>query len=356
MARKLLNEPVFSLPPYSVEAVFTAKAETVDWGLTLLGIPQLWRITKGENIRIAVLDTGCAHLTHPDLRDAVEKARDFTGSQSGFTDVAGHGSHVCGVVAARENSSGVIGVAPQSKLLIAKVLDDNGSGKMAYIVKGIEWAISERVDIISMSLGSSQGHPKLEAACKKAYEAGIFIVAAAGNEGPSLDTVGYPARYETTVSVGSIDRRRKISRFSSRGRRVDVVAPGDGILSCYPPRGLAKLSGSSQATPFVAGVLALALAKHKKFGSPSDIKTRDAVVEHLKKYATDLGENGWDSSYGYGMINPATLLGDIQANIKSVEGITINLADLKPALRKQAQALFGPEASLVLSKAMGDSK
>lgn len=308
-AQKTANEPIFVLPPYKVEQVFTTYAETVDWGLTLFGIPQLWRLSKGNGVKVAVLDTGCA-LNHPDLKDAILKAKDFTRSPSGPTDVQGHGTHCCGVIAARENSTGVIGVAPEAGLLVGKVLGDNGSGSLTSVVAGIDWALKEGAHVISMSLGSPQGDAALKAACQRAADAGVFVIAAAGNEGPSLDTVGYPGLYETTIAVGAIDAKKKIASFSSRGKAVDIVAPGVDILSCYPPRNLAKLSGTSMATPFVAGVVALMLAKHRELGTETDLKTTADLLKHLKETAVDAGPAGLDTAYGWGLINPAQLLAD----------------------------------------------
>jgi len=297
-----MSDTVFRIPPYKVEAVFTTKAETVDWGIDLLGIKPFWRHTKGEGVKVAVLDTGIA-MRHPDLKDAIADAKDFTRSRSGVADVQGHGTGVAGIVAARENSSGVIGVAPKAKLLVAKVLDDDGAGRGEYIMKGVEWAVKSGADIISMSLGSIDNVAGLkkviDAASKKA-----FVICAAGNEGPDLGTVNYPAKYESTVSVGAIDRRRKVAKFSSRGGRVDIVAPGDRILCTYPPRGLARMSGSSMATPLVSGVVALMLSS----GNASKIKTSKQLIKQLRSTAVDMGRPGKDPHYGWGIINPTKLL------------------------------------------------
>lgn len=301
------NDPIFTLPPYKVEAVYSTYAETMDWGLELLNIPVLWRQSKGEGAKVAVLDTGIA-TNHPDLKDAIKGAKDFTRSRSGVEDVQGHGTHVAGTIAARENSSGVIGVAPQAELYIGKVLGDNGSGAAPWIAEGIRWAIKKGVHIISMSLGAPIPQATIEAAIKEALDAGVFVIAAAGNEGPTIDTVGWPARYENVVSVGSIDRQRRVSRFSSRGEQVDIVAPGDQILSCYPPRGLAKLSGTSMATPFVSGVVALKVSRQMKFPGGDPIDSPQELLKVLRESATDMHVPGFDPHYGYGIIDPNALL------------------------------------------------
>ena len=297
-----MSEVVLRIPPFKVEAVFTACSETVDWGIDLLGIQPFWRHTKGGGIKIAVLDTGIA-LTHPDLQDAILDAKDFTNSRSGPSDTLGHGTAVAGIMAARENSSGVIGVAPKSKLLIAKVLDDNGAGTARAVLDSLNWAAEQGAHVISMSLGTVTEVPGLHQEIKKAAKR-CRIICAAGNEGPDLGTVNYPARFPETISVGAIDRRRKIAKFSSRGGTVDIVAPGDRILTTYPPRGLARMNGTSMATPLVSGVVALMLS------SPSGIKikTTKGLRKVLRETAVDMGAPGRDPHYGWGIINPTKLL------------------------------------------------
>lgn len=303
-----MTSPVYKLPPFTVDKVMLATAETIDWGLRLLNIPPLWQETKGEGIKVAVLDTGIA-LEHPDLKPAVLDARDFTRSSSGPSDVQGHGTHVAGIVAARRNAHGIVGVAPMAKILAAKVLNDEGTGSSDEIVAGIRWATEAGADILSLSLGSPAPDPDIHLALVSAIHQGKFVITAAGNEGPDLDTVGYPAGYPEMVAVGSIDRRQHLSRFSSRGRQVDVVAPGDGITSCYPPRGFATLSGTSMATPFVSGVVALMLSKHRKHGGKTTVRNQRDLVEHLCKTSMDAGPSGMDPLYGCGILDPKKLIG-----------------------------------------------
>lgn len=338
----LENDPIFSIPPYKVEQVFATYSETMDWGLELMGVPGIWKLSKGEGAKVAILDTGIA-LEHPDLRDSIADAKDFTNSRSGPNDVQGHGTHVAGTVAARENSSGVIGVAPKALLWVAKVLGDNGSGNAVSIAQGIEWAINNKVHIISMSLGSSIPIPLIENAIKKAVKAGIFVICAAGNEGPTLGTVGYPARYKEAISVGSIDRRRRVSRFSSRGPQVDIVAPGDQILSCYPPKGLAKLSGTSMATPFVSGIVALKVARQMKFPGGDPINSQQELMKVLRESATDMHTPGHDSHYGYGILNPNDLMKYGAIPVKPPEdgsshsALSLDPSDFSDSGRKKVQ-------------------
>ena len=302
-----MPSPVYRLPPFKVDKVMLATAETIDWGLKLLGIPLLWKETQGEGIKVGVLDTGIA-LEHPDLQPAILEARDFTRSPSAAYDAQGHGTHVSGIIAARRNAKGIVGVAPQSKIIAAKVLNDEGAGTSQDIVAGIHWAIAFGADILSMSLGSPEPDEEIHQALLLAISKGIFVITAAGNEGPDLDTVGYPAGFPEMVAVGSIDRRKRLSQFSSRGRQVDVVAPGDEITSCYPPRSYATLSGTSMATPFISGVVALALAKHRKIGGKTPLRTQQDLIEHLCRTSAEAGLDGFDPLYGCGIVNPAKLI------------------------------------------------
>lgn len=301
------DSPIFKLPPFKVTELILSLSETVDWGLNMLNIPSLWRATEGEGINVAVLDTGIA-LNHPDLAGAVipDGARDFTSSPHGIGDQQGHGTHCAGIIAARRNHLGVAGVAPKCNLLVGKVLSDSGSGTGRWIAEGVAWAVEKKADVISMSLGSQVSLPEVHDAIIAASEAGVFVIAAAGND--SLNHVDYPGAYSETVTVGSINRNRRLSSYSSIGPEVSIVAPGEDIKSCYPPYSYATLSGTSMATPFVAGVVALTLAKHRSFGGSSPITSRDELIRHLLMTATDMGAEGFDDRFGYGLINPESFV------------------------------------------------
>jgi subtilisin family serine protease len=209
----------------------------------------------------------------------------------------------------------VVGVAPDSKLLVGKVLNDSGVGSVASIVKGIEWAVSKKADIISMSFGSSYSEPKIKDAIEYAASKKILLVAAAGNEGPGPQTVGYPARYPQVLSVAAIDPNKKVAKFSSRGPEVDIAAPGVDILSTYPPRNYAKLSGTSMATPFVAGVVAL-LVSFDRGRASTRVKNYQDLIDLVKATSFDSGQVGFDNEYGWGLINPKGLILGMSASSK----------------------------------------
>jgi len=299
----------FTLPPFTLTAEVEPAdvKEIIDWGLQSLGIPDIWKDTQGEGVKVAVLDTG-VDLEHPDLKAALVGSKDFTGD--GVQDGNGHGTHCSGIVLARQDGKGVIGVAPKAQLLIGKVLSNRGSGTLKGIADGIDWALEQGADIISMSLGARSGSPVLEKAVRKIIDNGKIVIVAAGNDGSGRDTINYPGAYKDVICVGSINREMRRSRFSSTGANLTVVAPGEDILSCYPPKKFAKLSGTSMATPFVAGLAALILAKHRKHGGKTPCENQKQMFEHLTKVALDVEDKGWDKNTGWGIVNPKKSLGD----------------------------------------------
>jgi subtilisin family serine protease len=209
------------------------------------------------------------------------------------------------------------------------VLGDDGSGSEQSVADGITWAISAGADIISMSLGSSQPSPVIYAAIQAACAAGKFIICAAGNDGEQAgqDTVDYPGRWKETIAVAAVDDTGQVADFSSRGPEVDIAAPGVNILSTFLNGGYARLSGTSMATPFVSGVVALALSKHRALGGATPLSDVDDLREHLQKSADAAGSGPNDPAYGWGLIDPTRLL--------AVDDIppTTPATDAIPALR-----------------------
>lgn len=308
----MFREPIYRLPPYRVETVLKALAETIDWGLSSYGVPELWQQTRGHGVRVAVLDTGIDDA-HPDLIDTILESQDFTNSRIGYRDVAGHGTHVAGIIAARNNEFGVVGICPELKhegggLLVGKVLGDDGAGTDATVTQGIEWAAARGTHVISMSLGSPIYSESMHHAIRRAVASGIFVICAAGNNGRD-NSVDYPGKLGETVAVAAVDRHGRLAAFSSRGPEVDIAAPGQDVLSTFPREQYAKLSGTSMATPFVTGVVALMLAKHRLHPGRTPVKTFEQLLDHLARTATDAGSAGKDPAYGYGLINPTSMLG-----------------------------------------------
>ena len=302
-----MSDVIFRLPPYRVQHVVTSLSERVDLSISSYGIRELWQQTQGEDIKVAVLDTGC-DLDHPDLRDAIVAVKDFSGSHSGANDHDGHGTHTAGTIGARANDLGVIGVAPKCQLGIGKVLGDDGSGAHEWIAAGILWAAEDfGADVISMSLGSGQSSRIIMSALLRATKAGAFVICAAGNDGMP-NSVNWPGRREETIAVGAVDRDGRAARFSSRGPQVDIAAPGVDILSTWKRGRYAKLSGTSMATPFVSGVVTLMLSKHRQHGGKTPVVTVADLRQHLQKTARDVGTPGHDDATGWGLIQPEAML------------------------------------------------
>lgn len=248
--------------PYAVIETM-ADINEVPSGVELIQAPKIWSETKGKGITVAILDTGCDH-NHPDLEKQIIGGRNFTDDDRNnpniFLDYNGHGTHVAGTIAAQQNTGGVVGVAPEASLLIVKVLNKQGSGKYEWIINGINYAIEQKVDIISMSLGGPHDSTDLHEAIKTAVANNILVVCAAGNEGDGVDSTDefeYPGYYNEVITVGAINNKRQTSNFTNSHNEIDVVAPGEAILSTYLNGKYAKLTGTSMATPHVSGALAL---------------------------------------------------------------------------------------------------
>jgi subtilisin family serine protease len=212
-----------------------SNAQNTPYGITLVRAPQVWPVTQGEGVKVGVIDTGMDY-NHPDLKDRYKGGFDFVANDSDPMDENGHGTHVAGTVAGSDNGKGVVGVAPKADLYALRVLDAKGSGNLSNIIKAIDWAIDHKLNIISLSLGSSESSDVEEAAFKKAADAGVLAIAASGNAYGEMgvDGLSFPAGYNTVISVGAIDRNSAIADFSQRGADLSVVAPGVSVMSSYP--------------------------------------------------------------------------------------------------------------------------
>lgn len=259
------------------------RTASLDKSVPQIGAPKAWAAGyDGKGVKIAVLDTG-VDASHPDLKDQVIEAKNFS-TATDATDHFGHGTHVASIAAgtgAKSNGK-YKGVAPGAKILSGKVLDDTGSGDDSGILAGMEWAAAEGADVVNLSLGG-QDTPEvdpLEAAVNKlSAEKGILFAIAAGNSGP--ESVGSPGSADAALTVGAIDDKDVLAPFSSTGPRVgdgaikpDVTAPGVDITAASAkgsvieqevgekPAGYLTISGTSMATPHVAGAAAILKQEH----------------------------------------------------------------------------------------------
>jgi subtilisin family serine protease len=285
----------FKLPPIKVEEVLSTFSQTTDWGLSQLNIPKIWETTTGKGITIGVIDTGMPN--HKDIGDNAIEGKSFIDGET-IEDKHGHQTHCVGIISAKNNSEGMVGVAPDSKCLCVKGLSNSGSGSSSSVASAINYCIDSKVDIISMSLGSSSPKEAISLAVKRAYQANIAVICAAGNSG--IAGVNYPAAFQECIAVGAFGKSKKIAYFSSRGHQVEIAAPGVNILSTYTNQSYSKLSGTSMACPFVAGVVALLMSKLKSEGKSYTVTE---IRNLLKTHADDAGVKGKDWSFGHGIVD-----------------------------------------------------
>ncbi|MBS1722315.1 MAG: S8 family peptidase [Armatimonadetes bacterium] len=272
-----------------------------NWGLMMSHISEAQKFTKGAGILVATLDTGTA--VHPCLDAAIFGERVNFSDSTSVMDMQGHGTHVAGIIAAREfQDNGVIGVAPEARIMSVKVLNDKAKGNYGWIEQGLQYAIANGADIINMSLGSPSPPPdSLYQQIRAAAEKGIIVVCAAGNDAAA---VNYPARYEEVVAVAAVDQNGDIANFSSRDGNVDVTAPGVSIYSTSLNNGYAVLNGTSQAAPFISGVCALLLSHSRSTAGVDPIKNYLDMLVALDKVCDPKGRAGFagrDGNIGFGI-------------------------------------------------------
>ncbi|MEC0230637.1 S8 family peptidase [Paenibacillus alba] len=291
------NAAVQSVEP---DIQLQATAQTIDWGVNVVNATYAWNNGyTGKGVKVAILDSGIS-THHEDL--SVTGGASFVDYTTSYEDDAGHGTHVAGIIGAKNNDIGVVGVAPDADLYALKVLDATGKGYLSDVIAGIDWAIDNKMDIINMSMATSVDSPALHNAVDQAYAKGLLVVAAAGNAGNAEgtgDTIQYPAKYSSVISVGAVDQNEQRVSWSATGNELELVAPGVGIKSTYLNNDYTTLSGTSMAAAFVTGELALLKQLN---ATETNTKLRNLLDEHV----SDLGESGKDSIYGYGSLNSSS--------------------------------------------------
>jgi subtilisin family serine protease len=240
----------------------------VDWGFNAVNIPRLQKVTKGKGVKIAVMDTGI-DMNHPEFKDSFKLGINMIERTNDVTDDYGHGSHVAGLIAGKN-----IGVAPEAELYVAKVLDGNGYGTVQNVLDGITFAINCEVDILCISLGVQRNPSNMVIErIRDAYNNGITIVSATGND--SGDVL-FPANQPEVIGVGGLGRDYDIAPFTNAGEGLDVLAPAVNILSAYKNGKYARMTGTSMASPIIAGIIALMISRYREQGielTPAEIKT-----------------------------------------------------------------------------------
>ncbi len=298
-----------------------------------------WDTTTGDSsIIVAVLDTGI-NGQHEDFGSGrVIAGYDFVNSiaiNAGVnSDDHGHGTHVAGIIGATgDNSVGIAGVAWQTTLMPVKVLDYDGGGWISDIVAGGVWAVDNGADVINMSLGGPYYSQIAADAINYALENGVVIVVAMGNDG--ISQINYSAGNSGVIAVGSTNGRDEISGYSTFGNHISVSAPGENIYSsdAFDNSGYVYMSGTSMATPFVSGVVALLLANDANL-TPAEVKS---IIEDS---SIDLGTAGFDTVFGYGRVDANSALSTTTTN---------NYGTIKVQVNNNASPVSGVEVLLLNS-------
>ncbi|HXL03901.1 MAG TPA: S8 family serine peptidase [Bacillota bacterium] len=270
------------------------------WAIDAMGLRHAWDKTRGSSgVTVAVIDTG-VQVNHPDLVGNIISGYDFYNRTSYVTDHNGHGTHIAGIIgAATNNGLGIAGINWSVSIMPLKAADDSGGGylSLSEIIEALRYAADHGADVVNMSFqigdASSGEDFFMEEAIEYAYNKGVTMIAAAGNEGQGW--LAYPARHSKVIAVGAIGPDLNRASWSNYGNHIDVVAPGDSIVSTWPMNTFASASGTSMAAPQVAGVAALLIS--------SGVRGPENIRQILHETAMDLGTAGYDDVYGWGLVN-----------------------------------------------------
>lgn len=293
------DSPEYGIPPDHVvsDMVFT-QAPTL-WHLR----PDEWKPihqrVRGRGVKIAILDTG--YTKHADGPEAIA-AKSFVAGQSALLDRNSHGTHCAGTALGRYVDEQPIGVAPGADLIVGKVLSDQGSGSSSGIAAGVRWAADIGADVISMSLGGGSSYGPTNEAIDYAFSKGAIVNVAAGNAGyTGRNTVGWPAKYPGALCCGAYRSDGQIANFSSGGRELDWACPGQDIISwSNNGSGFRSMSGTSMATPYGSGILALIIELMRREGQ-AQWTAVDSVRAFFKANMRDSGAPGFDVRFGMGI-------------------------------------------------------
>lgn len=304
----------YHIPPDLIrgpESDVLPMAGEANWGVEVFGVNDLRALTNGEGAIAGIVDTG-VDRSHPDLANCIA-SRDFTGSPYGASDRNGHGTHCTGTVGGTNPN---IGMAPGCKTVHGKALSDQGSGAGTWIAAACQWCVDQGAEVLSLSLGSSGEDSTITSKFRQLADQGIWIVAAAGNSGGNTSDVDWPGRSPHCISVAALNKDLTPASFSSAGAKIDTSYAGVNIWSARPGGGYQQMSGTSMATPGIAGVLTLLRAAMKKAGR--SLPKIDELRALLVRAATDAHTPGRDRRTGPGWLTPVLLASYLTPDPKPV--------------------------------------
>ncbi|SHE78954.1 Subtilase family protein [Seinonella peptonophila] len=252
-----------------VENLPNRKVQQVPWGVQRIKAPEVWPWSRGQGVRVAIVDTGISSK-HPAIWANYRGGVNILSPRFAPDDYNGHGTHVAGIIAGRAEKMNILGVAPRVSIYAVKAFDRRGVANLSDLLSAIDWCIEQKVDVINMSFGMGQVSELLRYAVQKAHQRGITMVAATGNRSQK-DQIDFPAQYPETIAVCSVSENGSLSSFGNLGNGVDIAAPGEKIQSAWLNQTTRVMSGTSMAVPHVVGTIALMLQFQKNL-NPEQIR------------------------------------------------------------------------------------
>ncbi len=295
--------PAHALDPSTCDVKIGSRDPGVTpWAQKRLGFDRVWPITQGAGTTVAVIDSG-VNTDQPQMKliNYVSPTRIIAGGggPTDTRDCIGHGTGVAAIIAApKVLNVAFTGVAPQARIMPIKVTDkDPKDISPVSIAQGVDAAIAAHVQVINISVATNSDVPQLRAAISRA-EAADIVVVAAGNEGDNATRTAYPAAYPTVLAVGATDEQDDVGDFSASGSYIDLAAPGVKVETASPRSGYTQLDGTSFATPYVSGTVALVRAAHPQL-TAAQVRARLEVTADPPPGVTLPSKR-----YGYGIVNP----------------------------------------------------
>lgn len=305
----------YFLPPYAISNVgdIETLSESINWAVSDLDIPELWKKTQGENITIVQIDSGVPD--HEDLNNniIIDKCKSFVEGEDYWDKSQGHATSVAGLMSSVRNTYGTVGIAHKAKLICLKVIGKSGFCTQDSIKKALDYCVSLKPDIINMSVGGPTAMPEVHEIIKKLNDIDIVIVCSAGNNGEKQNkSILFPAVYDEVLAVGSYSPTTITSRsiFSCIGPQIDLSAPGEELLTTSLNNQYCLFTGTSASAPVISGVIALYISYLKKNKIPY---TAQSVKDVILKNCKDVGKDGFDHEFGWGIISPKKIFQTLNA-------------------------------------------